>query len=130
MFSVRCWPESTRLLPERPRRAAELAEAFDLQLAADEQREMSREHGHHPLALRAELRIGLHAEQVVVIRDLAAGLAAGVEARRALRALPVQREQAKTLPLALDRRLAPGDDPVLEHFLRIREQRSPRLPLP
>jgi hypothetical protein len=45
----------------------------------------------------------LHRNEVVVVRDLAAGLAAGVEARIAFRALPVQGKQSKTFALVLGR---------------------------
>jgi len=50
-----------------------------------------------------------------VVRDLPAGLAAGVEARHAARALPMQREQAEAFALFRCRDFAARAQPFFEN---------------
>src|SRR5690242_17154317 len=113
---------SSRALAQRARRAAELAQLLDLHLAVDEQREMPHEHRHHLLALGDAVVLRRERQEVVVVDDFPAGLAARVEARRVLCALPVQREQSKSLAPFERRRGAARLDPAFEHLFGVIEQ--------
>jgi hypothetical protein len=68
------------------------------------------------------LALAVGDEQVVMIDQLATGLAAGVEAGLVAAALPVQRQQAETLALVRRGFLAAGPDPVLQDVLAEGEQ--------
>src|SRR5574339_694330 len=79
---------------------------------------MLDQHLHH----RFGPRVALLTQEIVVIRDLAASLAAGVEARHAARPLAVQRKKAEAFRRLRARRLVARPEPLLEHRFRLGKQ--------
>jgi hypothetical protein len=104
------------------RGAAELAEPGVLQLAVDEEDEVPRDHCAEAQPLRDLGTIRRRKHAVAMIDELAAGFAAGVEARVAARALAVEREQAKALGRCFRRRLTARPDPAFERRLADQKQ--------
>src|SRR5574337_1102888 len=106
-------------LAQRARRAAELAHLGGVHFTAYEEREMVDEKTHHrarPGRIdRGELVAFAQAEEVVVVGDLAAGLAAGIEARLVLRALAVQCEEPEAFARRERRGLAACARPARDH---------------
>jgi hypothetical protein len=109
-----------RLTAQRPRGTAELAQTFHLELAAHEELQVFHQHLHHQLRALVVPII----QKIVVIGDLAASLAAGVEARHPARALAVERKQAKALARLAGGRFTARPDPFLEDGFGLRQQLS------
>ena len=65
---------------------------------------------------------GIEANEIAVIDELAAGLAAGVEARIAARALAMQSKEAEALDRTHRRRHAPRREPALEDCFAERQE--------